>query len=230
MRPRLRWAWRTTSAAVREHLGWHVALAVATLAIVEALWLWLHAQWTHRLLSNAVEALGVTVGAAIAIALLLFLLNVVRAGDRMMIEQLQTASTAEERTHLRDLRAWVGTLTQEVVDVAARVQRMRADGHYWDPYREDFELFRLAQSGALLATDRRTHPAYEALGNLRREMEALSRIVRERYNNDLNEIGLAPDEVLNNVEMREGDDLGSLDDALRTAERELRDAMRRLDG
>lgn len=230
MRRRLRWSWRATGTLVRAHLGWHVALAVAALAIIELLWLWLHAQWTHRLLANAVEALGVTLAAAVALALLLFLWNVLRAGDRMTIERLQAVPTAEERTHLRDLRAWVGMLMQEVADVAARVQRIRADGHYWDPYREGFELPRLAQSGALLATDQRTHPAYEALGNLRREMEALSRIVHGRYNDDLNEIGLAPDEVVNNVEMREGDDLGPLEAALRTAERELRDAMRRLDG
>jgi hypothetical protein len=117
-----------------------------------------------------------------------------------------------------------------VADVASELERMRARGRYWDPFRRDFELKRLAESGGLLATDPRTEPAYHALGDLRRKMEALGHIVRERWQDDMQEIGLDPDDVLNEPELREDDDLGPVDDALRVAARELRDTMRRLDG
>jgi hypothetical protein len=111
------------------------------------------------------------------------------------------------------------------------VQRFRARGCYWDPHRQPpFELVRLNEAGGVLAIDPRTEPAHRALGNLRREMEALTHLVHERYGDDLNEDGLAPDEFFDEVEMRDNDDLRALDRALDAAARELSDAMRRLDG
>jgi len=231
MRGRVQWAWRATRRTALSHLGWHIAVAVAALLVIELLWLGLHARWTHELAINAAEALGLTAAAVLVLAVLLFLWNLLRAGDRMTIEKLQGAPTEAERERLRDLRAWVGMLEDEVATTARRVERMRARRLYWDPYRQSFELERFDQSGGLLATDRRTEPAYRALGDLRREMQGLTHLVRARWQDDMQEyIGLDPDDILNEVQVQDADVLGPLDAALRTAARELRAAMQQLDG
>src|SRR5690349_8836648 len=113
---RLRWAWRKTSRTLREHVWWHIAIAFTILVIVELLWVGLHAKWTRALATNAAEALGLTAAAAAALATLLFVWNLLRSGDRMLIEQLQPGpeAAAEERERIRQLRAWVGMLGDEV--------------------------------------------------------------------------------------------------------------------
>jgi hypothetical protein len=105
---------------------------------------------------------------------------------------------------------------------------MRAAGHYWDPYRQSFELTRFAESGGLLATDPRTQPAFHALDALRQEMDTLTHLVRDRWNDDMQFEVINPNDVVNEPEVREDDDLDHLDAAIETAARELTNATGQL--
>jgi hypothetical protein len=215
---------------VRDRLWWDIALAIGILAASEVLWLRRHTHWAHALLVNALEGLGLAVAASCGIAALLFLWNVARARDKLLIERLSPGpdAVAADQERVRQLRAWVGMLAAEVADKNASAQRIREAGMYWDPQREDFELIRFAESGGLLATDPRTEPAFRAVGALHREMHRVTLIVNNRWSTDLQFEVLDREFIVHRPAVHEADDLDRLAATIKEAATELTNAMERL--